>query len=234
VYLTTYYSGRKEPVLPLAVDYMLWKSGRTDFPGWARLGVPALEGIDAEPVRRGLALRLSAAMRHATDDQQALLDLLDEAGAIVQVEASSVRAKRLISIMPPDEVLDASRRKVGIELHTHRHRTPRDRALFLRELSDNRDAIMGVVGREPRHFCYPSGDVDPVMRPWLKEAGVISATTCQVALAEASSDCYLLPRFLDTSAQSQASFEGWITGAAAFLSRHAPIPASPEAYAPSD
>jgi peptidoglycan/xylan/chitin deacetylase (PgdA/CDA1 family) len=233
VYLTTYYSGRKEPVLPLAIDYLLWKSGRPDFPGWPRLALPTAQGMAAEPVRRTLALRLSAALRAVTDDQQALLDLLEELGSKLGVDATAMRRKRLITIMPPDEVLAASQKQVAMELHTHRHRTPRDRALFLRELSDNRDAIVDVVGRVPRHFCYPSGDVDVRMRPWLHEAGVLSATTCDVALAQAGDDPYLLPRFLDTSAQPQASFDGWVSGAAAFLSRHARSPGT-SGYASHD
>jgi peptidoglycan/xylan/chitin deacetylase (PgdA/CDA1 family) len=228
VYLTTYYSGRDEPVLPLVLDYMLWKSRDERYGGWPSLGVAPVEALSQPGARPALAARLASAIRRASRDQPEQHERLAEFASTLGTDAEAIRRARLVTIMSPDEVLDASRRDISIELHTHRHRTPRDRDLFLRELTDNREAIEQMVGRRPTHFCYPSGDVDSRMFPWLREAGVTSATTCRVALADRTSDCYLLPRFLDSSGQPDVSFEGWVTGAAAFVSRHGATTVAPD------
>ena len=229
LYLTTYYCGRDEPVLSLAADYALWKSGLEVMAPWPELGIQEVGGLQSDVSRRKVANEIVAAMRRRESEPQGRNALLSELVERVGVDLGAMRASRLLSIMSPDEVLDASRTDVAIELHTHRHRTPRDRAAFLGELKENRDVIVRIVGREPNHFCYPSGDVDPCMWPWLADAGIRSATTCQVALAQDSSPRFALPRYLDSSMQVDASFDGWITGPAAFLSR--PTPAPEQVYA---
>jgi hypothetical protein len=118
---------------------------------------------------------------------------------------------------------------VDIQLHTHRHRTPNDRALFLRELVDNRARIDPIRDGSARHFCYPSGVYRPEFLPWLEEAGVVSATTCDPGLASRKSEPLLLPRLVDSSFLSPLDVEGWLTGMSAFFmprkaSAHAPRP----------
>jgi peptidoglycan/xylan/chitin deacetylase (PgdA/CDA1 family) len=121
---------------------------------------------------------------------------------------------------------------VDIQLHTHRHRTPRDRDLFLREIEDNRNHIRDLTGKTATHFCYPSGDYDPAFLPWLKEAGIVSATTCDTGLASPHSDPLLLPRMLDVSSLSSVEFEGWLTGISAAFPRRNGINDRREGAAP--
>jgi peptidoglycan/xylan/chitin deacetylase (PgdA/CDA1 family) len=97
-------------------------------------------------------------------------------------------------------------------LHTHRHRTPANRDLFLREIRDNARRIHELTGRTPEHFCYPSGVTSPQFLPWLRECGVRSATTCSQALAKASDEPLMLPRFLDASGVDDLDFESWLSG----------------------
>jgi hypothetical protein len=96
---------------------------------------------------------------------------------------------------------------------------PLDRALFLREIDDNRAGILKMTGKTAAHFCYPSGVHDPAFLPWLKERGIASATTCEPGLASRGCDPLLLPRLLDVSRLSPLEFEGWVTGVAAVLPR---------------
>jgi peptidoglycan/xylan/chitin deacetylase (PgdA/CDA1 family) len=128
-------------------------------------------------------------------------------------------AKRLLHILSPDEVKVLAAAGVDIQLHTHRHRVPLERSLFLRELDDNRNSIQAMTGNLASHFCYPSGVYDQSFLPWLEEAGIVSATTCDVGFASRRSHRLLLPRLLDTSGLSDIEFEGWLTGVSTVLPR---------------
>jgi hypothetical protein len=54
-----------------------------------------------------------------------------------------------------------------------------------RKLLINRSRITELTGREPRHYCYPSGVYRPQFLPWLARHDVSSATTCDPGLAHA-------------------------------------------------
>ena len=108
---------------------------------------------------------------------------------------------------------------MSFELHTHTHRTPEGAASFDEEDSRNRSAIELITGLPARHFCYPSGRYRPEFLPWLQQNQVVTATTCDPGLASERSNPLLLPRFVDVSEVTPIEFEGWVTGAASFLSR---------------
>jgi peptidoglycan/xylan/chitin deacetylase (PgdA/CDA1 family) len=129
----------------------------------------------------------------------------------------AIRAKRILTVMTRDEAAEVARDGIAVELHTHRHRTPNDHALFLREISDNRARIEQIREGTPRHFCYPSGIYRSEFLPWLREAGVTTATTCDPGLASVKSEPLLLPRLVDTSFLSALDVEGWMTGMSAFF-----------------
>jgi peptidoglycan/xylan/chitin deacetylase (PgdA/CDA1 family) len=123
--------------------------------------------------------------------------------------------------LTPGEVTELARAGIDVQLHTHRHRTPKDHALFIREIEDNRKSIQAMTGKVAAHFCYPSGAYDPMFLPWLNESGIVSATTCEVGFASRNTDRLLLPRVLDNLALSPIEFEGWLSGVSAALPRRA-------------
>ena len=219
VYLTTYYAEAATPILSLAVDYLLWKARARPLLEWPALGLNHEETFESPNARRALGHRIASAMRGLDLSRERRAELLLELAERLGESPRWIQNSGILRIMPPDEVADCARRGIDFQLHTHRHRMPRDRDLLLKELSDNRAVLHRLTGRTPAHLCYPSGDYDPSLFPWLAEAGVESATTCDVALAKATSHRYMLPRFLDTALQPGATFEGWVTGAAAFVSR---------------
>src|SRR5439155_9861198 len=94
-----------------------------------------------------------------------------------------------------------------------------NRDLFLREIEDNRKSIEAMTGTRAVHLCYPSGAYDRAFLPWLKESGVVSATTCEPGFASVDADRLLLPRVLDNPALSPIEFESWLTGVSAALPR---------------
>ena len=219
VYLTTYYSDYDQPIFGLLCSYLLWRA-RTRMPqpdvtplfgtpmpwqladaaGRARAKRDILEYADRE--------QLTAQERTAWAER--LSDLLG-------VDYEAIRAKRLLTVMTRDEASEIARNGIDIELHTHRHRTPNDRGLFLREIVDNRERIERIRDGVARHFCYPSGVYRPEFLPWLREAGVTTATTCDPGLASRRSDPLLLPRLVDTSFLSPLDVEGWMTGMSGFF-----------------
>ena len=99
-----------------------------------------------------------------------------------------------------------------MQLHTHRHRFPASHELALRELRDNRAVLEPLAGHPLRHFCYPSGYFRPAHLPWLAEAGVESATTCDPGMNRRGDSPLTLRRFLDDSRTSQLEFEAELSG----------------------
>jgi peptidoglycan/xylan/chitin deacetylase (PgdA/CDA1 family) len=219
LYLTTFYSEYQKPIFDLMCSYLLWK-GREEVVDLKELAGAGLKMELRTSVSRAAA---ASAIREFASEQKLSADEKDAVAASLasqlKVDYDALLEARTLHCLRPDEVKQLATAGVDVQLHTHRHRTPRDRELFIRELDDNRKRIYEMTGREAVHFCYPSGVHHPEFLPWLKEAGVVSATTCDTGLASLDSDPLLLPRLLDVSSLSALEFEGWLTGVSAALPR---------------
>jgi peptidoglycan/xylan/chitin deacetylase (PgdA/CDA1 family) len=198
IYLTTYYCDYKLPIVNLMVSYLLWKSDQT--------GMSTGEGRVREVARL---------MQQAEREQLDTLGknrMAESLAASFGIDYQPLVDSRMFQIMNPEEVALTARQGIDVQLHTHRHRTPADRELFLREIRDNSRRIHELTGQTPHHFCYPSGVTSPQFLPWLRECGVKSATTCNHGLAKAGSDPLMLPRFLDATGVDDLDFESWLSG----------------------
>jgi peptidoglycan/xylan/chitin deacetylase (PgdA/CDA1 family) len=169
--------------------------------------------------RGDLAKSLFNEAQSYANDRDAQYAWLGEIAIRLGVDWGAVVGGRLFHLMTGAEVADVARRGFDIQLHTHRHRTPRERAVFLEEVRENRRILQEFTGHPTTHFCYPSGDVDPLFLPWLRELNVETATTTVPDLARPGDDPLLLPRFVDTMAQPEVMFEGWLSGARSILKR---------------
>jgi len=212
LYLTTFYSHYQRPVFDLMCSYLLWK-GRN-----ATLDLEKITGRDLHIDLRNVASQEAALrelqafvreQRLSADEKDAFAASL---AAQIDVDYDALLEQRVMHNLTADEAGRLAAAGVDVQLHTHRHRTPIDRQLFFREVEDNRKSILEMTGKSPTHFCYPSGIYDLRFLPWLREAGVVSATTCELGFASRSSDQLLLPRFLDNAALSSIEFESWLTG----------------------
>jgi len=219
VYLTTYYSDYEQPIFGLLCSYMLWHA-RTSMP---RPDVTPLFGTpmrwqlsDAGGRARAKSDILAFADREQLSAQERTA-WAERLGDLLGIDYAAIRAKRILTVMTRDEAAEVARDGIDVELHTHRHRTPNDRELFLREISDNRARIERIRDGATPHFCYPSGVYRPDFLPWLREAGVTTATTCDPGLASPRSDPLLLPRLVDTSFLSPLDVQGWMTGMSGFF-----------------
>lgn len=222
VYLSTYYCLYNKPVFPMFCDYVLWKGReRGRVAAAAVLGDGATTTWDLS-TREGRADAKREMLRHAIDRDLSAEErdqLAQRLARALGVDYDALVAKRILHLMTPDEVSELSRAGVDFQLHTHRHRTPTERGLFVREIVENRRHIATLAGGESAHFCYPSGVTRPEFLPWLAESGVVSATTCETGLATPDSAALLLPRVIDTGNLDAVEFEGWLAGIAALLPR---------------
>ena len=219
LYLTTFYSHYNKPIFGIFCEYLLWK-GQSET-----LDLKKITGRDSRIELSSAAARNAAfheierhvlAQKMSAQEKTALAEMLARQ---LKLDYDALIEKRIMHLLAPEEVTRLAAAGADIQLHTHRHRTPLDRELFLREIEDNRHSIQAMTGLRPSHFCYPSGVYDKRFLPWLREAGIVSATTCEMGFASRSSNQLLLPRFLDNAALSSIEFEGWLTGVSAALPR---------------
>jgi len=219
LYLTTFYSHYNRPVFDLICSYLLWKGRNVILDMKEITGKDLkidLRSRDAQETAR-VAIRAFARDQKLTAEEKDALAANLAAG--LKVDYRTLLDQRIMHNLTPDEVNRLAVDGVDVELHTHRHRTPKDRDLFIREIEDNRKSIHAMTGKRASHFCYPSGAYDLAFLPWLRESGVVSATTCEPGFAATTSDRLLLPRLLDHPALTPVEFEGWLTGLSAALPR---------------
>ncbi len=219
VYQTSYYCVFNGPVFGVACSYILWKGAGKRIDGLRFTGTPELLDLSTEESRSSVCRRIRQAAQRDGLSAVEKDQLIDQLAASLEVDSGLMRRKRILHLMTPDELKQLVERGVDVQLHTHRHRTSRDRDLFVREIVDNRNFLAAVGQSSANHFCYPSGAYAECFLPWLSELGVKSATTCDPGLAGARTRMLLLPRLVDSSATSDVEFEGWLSGLSQLLPR---------------
>ncbi len=215
VYLTTLRCDRNLPIFNLAASYMLWKR-RGSVHETPSLGIGPLDLRTAGSRLQAWRKVMTVAGGLNPEGKRSLARAL---AADIGADYDAIEARRLLSIMTPAEVSALAAQGLDVQLHTHRHRTPRERALFDDEIARNRQRITEMTGRIPTHFCYPSGVYDRRLLPWLSDLSVTSATTCDSGFATPETHALLLPRLVDHEGLAPIEFEGWLTGAAALTAR---------------
>lgn len=221
LYASTWYMLHPGPVFPVMAAYLLWRGfeNRVGVGSLPATGLRLEVGSRAEAVRsEEMVYRRAAEEGWSGGEQQACLRELAYA---MGEDWERLLRDRVLSLMVPAEIGSLDPGIVDVQLHTHRHRIPRDKALFLRELQDNRAALesFGLNPKRLVHLCYPSGEHYPEFLPWLREAAVVSATTCVPGLAARDTDPLLLPRFIDTNGTPDIEFEAWSAGVREVLRR---------------
>lgn len=219
LYLTTFYTEYNRPVFDLMFSYLLWK-GRARALDLSKLtGAGSTVDLGREDGRAAARARIFAFTKEKKLKADAKDAFCAALAAELGVDYAALIAGRVMHNLTPAEVKLVADAGVDVQLHTHRHRVPLDRALFLREIEDNRASIRRMTGKTATHFCYPSGVTNPAFLPWLKEAGVVSATTCVPGLATREDDPLMLPRHLEVARLSALEFESHLTGLSAALPR---------------
>jgi peptidoglycan/xylan/chitin deacetylase (PgdA/CDA1 family) len=219
VYLATYYCGRGQPVFDTALRYLLWR-GRGSGADLADLA--AAPGPLRLVSERDVPPAWHALYGHARDEAMgadAKDALLQRVADRVGVDYAAFAESGMFQVMTPEQVRGLPRDLVEVQLHTHRHRVPRDRDALAREIADNRAHLRRLGVEYATEFCYPNGDYRSDAARWLREVGVESAVTCVPGLATRDSDPMLLPRFVDSSVVPDATFDAWLSGVGSLLPR---------------
>jgi peptidoglycan/xylan/chitin deacetylase (PgdA/CDA1 family) len=220
LYVASYYCANAWPVFDVAANYLLWKArGRSLETGALTPDGRTIQVPEDAAERTALLLSMRAHLNACGLNGAEKNDLLQQLSERLGFDWSAFLASRMHQLMTPAELRALDSRWVDVQLHTHRHRTPRDERLFVREIDDNiaELARMGRVREELRHFCYPTGDVDPMFFPWLRSRGVVTATTCYPQLATMRSNPLDLPRVVDTMGMTDTEFRSWLSGVSAFV-----------------
>ena len=218
LYLTTYYCDRAVPVPTTATSYLLWKArgaGRIDFAGL--FDIDGSRAVATVGERTELHRTIASWLKDASTTCKTAA--IEELSQRVGFAPGMFIASRLSQIMSAAEVRMLPSDLIDVELHTHRHRTPADPELFLRELRDNEAVIQELRGRAPRHFCYPDGVFRSGMASVLDRMNILSGTTCRFGLLAPSTNRFLVPRVVDSMNVSEETFRGWIAGTANLLPR---------------
>jgi peptidoglycan/xylan/chitin deacetylase (PgdA/CDA1 family) len=217
VYQTTHYSSRRMPVYSLICSYMLWKKRETVLSAAPSIGITQNMQLTTPEDRQDALNQIIAFADREQLSTEQKNELAAELARRLGIDYGEILRRRILQLMAPEEIAELAAAGIDFELHTHRHRTPRDQNLFEREIRDNREALEAITKTPTTHFCYPSGDYDLMFLPWLAALGIISATTCDPGLASMRSQPLLLPRFIDATAQTPLEFESWLTGVGALL-----------------
>jgi peptidoglycan/xylan/chitin deacetylase (PgdA/CDA1 family) len=218
-YVSSYYCVHQRPILGLTLRYVLWRARRMRLEPDTLPGQHEAVDLQDSEQRGKLGAALLAEAETFASDRPAQQAWVAGIATALGVDWDSIVRSRLFHLMSTEELGDVARRGFDVQLHTHRHRTPRDKSAFCRELLENRRVLEEHTGKPATHFCYPSGDVDPMFLPWLREHNVESATTGVTGHANAGHDALLLPRCIDTMVQSEVMFESWLSGAGTIVRR---------------
>lgn len=215
LYLTTYYVEFNRPVFDPMCSYLLWKGRHRQQLEWPEV-FAATVALD-EPGREqaAAAIKQFALSRKFSGLQKD--ELLARLAERVGVDYQDLCRRRVLHLITPEEAKDLAARGVDLQYHTHRHRVYRSRARMFQELQDNRQRLIQYTPHEPRHFCYTGGFYLPEYVGYLKEYGILSATTCNGGMCTAQTNPLLLPRLVDTPGLTDLEFRAWLTGTAEWL-----------------
>jgi peptidoglycan/xylan/chitin deacetylase (PgdA/CDA1 family) len=125
----------------------------------------------------------------------------------------AIAKSRQFSFMSYEEIADAARRGLDIQLHSHTHRLSLDYPeQIAAEVELNRSRLAPHVSSPLRHFCFPGGFHSPRMFPYLEACAVASATTVDPGFVTKRSNPYALPRILDGENTTDLEFEAELCG----------------------
>lgn len=218
LYLTTYYVEFNRPVFDPMCSYLLWKGRGKGKLDWPEL-FPEPMSLEEESRRQELTWKIKNFALEKRLSAQEKDDLLARLAARLDLDYEDLCRRRVMHLITPEEAKALAAQGVDLEYHTHRHRVYRSRERMVTELQDNLRRIQMFTHQQPRHFCYTGGFYLPEHPGYLKDYGILSATTCELGFCTRQTDPLVLPRLVDTMGLSDLEFRAWLQGPAELLPR---------------
>lgn len=131
----------------------------------------------------------------------------------LSIDYDDIKSSRQFSFMSYEELSDASRRGIDVQLHTNSHKLDMDNPESITlELELNRDNLLPYVANDLQHFCYPGGLYTTDMFQYLERCHIVSAVTTDIGLVDSKSPPFQLNRILDGQQISFIEFEAELSG----------------------
>ena len=169
VYATSYYGEKRHPMFSLMCSYLLWKGRHQVIDAEPQLGVMQAADLSSAAKR---AIVERSIMVHADREGFNADEKNRQAGRLAEIlgiDYEEMLRRRILQLMTPDEVRQVAAEGADVQLHTHRHRAPRNRDLFEQEIVENRLRLEPLTRRPTEHFCYPSNVHHREFLLWLTE-----------------------------------------------------------------
>jgi peptidoglycan/xylan/chitin deacetylase (PgdA/CDA1 family) len=213
LYVTSYYVLKRAPIFGLAVQYLIWKTALRGI-DLAPLAIPSLNQADlTTTAARDAVANEIMHFGGRLPDEPARQELCHRLAALLDIDYEAIITSRQLSLLTQNELALLADFGIDVELHTHRHRlSSTDEAEMVREIRDNRAVLEPAIGRNTRHFCYPSGEWSAAQWPLLASENVLSATTCDPGLNHPDTPPLGLYRTLDANDMSQVAIDAELHG----------------------
>ena len=210
VYVTTYYVEHEAPVFNVGMAYLSWwviAHGADSRPIASLLAQKRPGGVGAEGGAFTDALRWGESL--CPGKRTAFLKQC--AYAVGHPDPDQVL--EMFSLVSRQELKDMVDQGFSVQLHTHRHSLPRgSRSEMRNEVERNLSSLQPYTTEPLEHFCYPSGQYDANQVEWLREMGILSATTTSPGINTSSADLLTLKRYLDSEALTHLDLEAELNG----------------------
>ena len=213
IYLTSYYCIKNTPVFNICMEYMFWKSKKSnvklDNIGFGMTGEYKLG--DKKQIKE-LVDRIIKTVNRESDEIDRC-HLLQHLGDYLGVDYKRIERLRVFNLLSKDEIKELSSSGVDFQLHTHRHIWPKERHNAIKELSENTKIIKKYTGKTPRHFCYPSGKWSHEQIQYLEGHGIKSSTTTEIGInIPGITPNHIMCRIVDGEDKPQIKFEAEVSG----------------------
>jgi peptidoglycan/xylan/chitin deacetylase (PgdA/CDA1 family) len=212
IYVSSHYSRHQVPLFNISIQYLFEMT---------RKRTVELDGLNL-PFDANVDLSDEASTEETKDriidyghtqlNPQERRDFLLRAAELLEVDFRPLDYERAYHFVSASEIRELVADGVDIQMHAYRHVWPMDRERALKELADDRAYLEPLVGKTLHHFCYPSGIYDKSQFPFLSEAKVKSATTCESGFNDADTHKFALKRFLDSDDIHALEFEAEMAG----------------------
>ncbi len=213
VYVTSYYALKSNPVFRLVIQYLFWKCklDKVVLKNIAGFEYKLIDFSNTNDTEQTMWRLVRYGETQCSEEERQNLSL--ELSKLLDVDVGPVMSSRNLSLLTLEEIRHLSESGIDIQLHTHRHQFPTDDEIVAkREIEENRTILKSVTGKEPLHFCYPSGIWDEQQWSWLESLDLLSATTCDPGFNDVNTNRFALKRFLDGENITDIEFLAEITG----------------------